>query len=81
MVVTGNMRIIRVCVPAIDDANFAANRGLNKKEVFAVGKQVQFELDKFEARTECESWQSLIMCGFESVVHDARLSKIFKNIG
>ena len=81
MIVIEMERIIRLVVSVTYDANAAANRVLDKKELFTVGKQVQFLFCKFETRIECESWQSVIMCGIESVVLDARLSKIFENIG
>ena len=55
MVVIGNERIIRLGVPVTHDANSDTNRVLDKKELFTVGKQVQFLFDKFEARNECEA--------------------------
>ena len=56
MIIIWNEWIIRFDVSVIHDANSAANRILDKKELFAVGKQVQFLLGKFEARIECEAW-------------------------
>ena len=70
MIVIGNKRIIRLGVSVTYDTNAAANRLLDKKELFTVGKQVQFLFCKFETCIE-----------YESIVQYARLSKIFKNIG
>ena len=53
MIVIGNERIIRFGV-VTRNTNFAANRVLDKKELFTVGKQVQFLFGKFETRIECE---------------------------
>ena len=50
------MRIIRLGVSVTYDANAAANRVLDKRELLTVGKQVQFLFGKFETRIECESW-------------------------
>ena len=55
MIVIENDRIIRFGVPVTYDANSAANRVLDKKELFTVGKQVQFLFGKLEARIECEA--------------------------
>ena len=56
MIVIGNKRIIRFGVPVAYDANSAANRVLDKEELFTVGKQVQLLFSKFQTRIECESW-------------------------
>ena len=55
VIVFGNKRIIRLGVSVTYDAA-AANRVLDKKKLFTIGKQVQFLFDKFETRIECESW-------------------------
>ena len=44
MTVIGNMKIVRFGVSVTYDANPAANRVLEKKELSTVGKQVQFLL-------------------------------------
>ena len=56
VIAIGNMRIIGLDVSVTYDANSAANRVLDKKELFTVGKQVQFLFGKFETRIECEAW-------------------------
>ena len=56
MVVIGNERIIRLGMSVTYDANGAANRVLDKKELFTLRKQDQFLFYKFETRIECESW-------------------------
>ena len=78
MIVIENERIIRFCVPVTHDANSAANRVLDKKELFTVGKQVHFLLGKFEARIECKGRYSVIMSGVEAVVDDARFDENFQ---
>ena len=55
MIVIGNESILRFGVPVTYDANSIANRVLDKKELFTVGKQVQLMFGKFEARIECET--------------------------
>ena len=55
VIVIGNERIIRFGVPVTHDANFAANRVLDKKELFSVGKQIQILFGKLETRIECEA--------------------------
>ena len=50
MIVIGKKRIIRFGVSVTYDANPAANRVLDKKELFIVGNHVQFLFGKFEAR-------------------------------
>ena len=56
MIVIWNERIIRFGVSVAYDANSAANRVLDKKELFIVDKKIQFQLGKFETRIECEFW-------------------------
>ena len=46
MIVIGNKRIIRFDVSVTYDANSAANRILDKKELFTVGKRVQLLFGK-----------------------------------
>ena len=55
MIVIGNEMIIRFDVPVTHDANCAANRVLDKKELFTIVKQVQFLFGIFESRIECEA--------------------------
>ena len=54
MITIGNERIICFGVPVTHDDNSAANRVLDKNELFTVGKQVQFLFGKFETRIEYE---------------------------
>ena len=55
VIIIWNERIIRFDVSVTHEANSAANTILDKKELFTVGKQVQFLSGKFEACIECEA--------------------------
>ena len=55
VIVIWNGRIIRFDVSVTYDANSAANRILDKKELFNVGKKVQFLFGIFETRIKCEA--------------------------
>ena len=55
MIVIWNERIIRFDVSVTYDANSAAKLILDKKKLFAVGKQRQFMFGKFETSIKFEA--------------------------